>query len=72
MHIFDVSMEPSANNINLKLSKRLTNLQRHALPVQSGVHYVVLGNGLHPQEDHNEWRQKVDMQQGPVEEKRRR
>lgn len=71
MHIVDVRMEPSTNNINLKPSKRLTNLQRHTLPVQSGVHYVVLGNRLHPQEDHNERRQEVDMKQGPVEEKRR-
>lgn len=70
MHIVDACMEPSANNINLKPSKRLTNLQRHTLPVQSGVHYVVLGNGLHPQEDHNERRQKVDMKQDPIEEKR--
>lgn len=68
MDIVDVRIEASASNINLKASKRLTNLQRHTLPVQSGVHYVVLGNGLHPQEHHNERRQEVDMKQGPAEE----
>lgn len=42
-------------------------LQRHTLFVQSGVHYVVLGNGLHPQQDHDKRRQEVDMKQCPKE-----
>lgn len=28
------------------------NSQRHTLLSKSGVHYVVLGNRLHPQQDH--------------------
>lgn len=41
-------------------------LQRHTLFVQSGVHYVVLGNGLHPQQDHDKRGQEVDMKQSPI------
>lgn len=42
-------------------------LQRHTLFSQSGVHYVILGNRLHPQQDHNERGQEVDMKQSPTE-----
>lgn len=42
-------------------------LQRHTLLFQSGVHYVVLGNGLHPQQYHDKRRQEVDMKQSPIE-----
>lgn len=38
-------------------------LQRHTLLSQSGVHYVVLGNGLHPQQDHDKRGEEVDMKQ---------
>lgn len=42
-------------------------LQRHAFLSQSGVHYVVLGDWLHPQQDHEERRQEVDMKKSPKE-----
>lgn len=41
-------------------------LQRHTLLSQSGVHYVVLSNGLHPQQDHDKRGQEVDMKQSPI------
>lgn len=44
-------------------------LQRHTLLSQSGVHYVVLGNGFHPQQDHNKRGQEVDIKQSPIAEK---
>lgn len=42
------------------------HVQRHALFVQSGVHDVVLGDWLHPQQDHDKGGQEVDMEQSPA------
>lgn len=46
--------------------KKNVYLQRHTLLPKSGIQYVVLGNGLHPQQDHDERGEEVDIKQSSV------
>lgn len=47
------------------------NLQRHTFFPQCGIHYIILGYGLHPQQYHYKWGQEVDMQQRSVRQDRK-